>query len=42
MRQSTYVENVLTELKQPIEQKDRQDSWAKLRQEIAEIFSSSG
>jgi hypothetical protein len=23
MRQSTYVENVLTELKQPIEQKDR-------------------
>jgi len=38
MRDSAYVEDVLTELKQPITQKDRQDSWAKLRQGLADLF----
>jgi aryl-alcohol dehydrogenase-like predicted oxidoreductase len=38
MRSGAYVEDVLTELKRPIEQKDRQGSWTKLRQGIAELF----
>ena len=39
MRRSAYVEDVLSELKRPLEQKDRQDSWAGFAQEMAEIFS---
>jgi len=38
MRDSAYVEDVLTELRQPITQKDRQGSWAKLRQGLADLF----
>jgi aryl-alcohol dehydrogenase-like predicted oxidoreductase len=33
MRRIDYVEDVLTELKRPIEQKDRQGSWARLMPE---------
>ncbi|UCG06970.1 MAG: aldo/keto reductase [Desulfobacterales bacterium] len=38
MRRRAYVEDVLTELKRPMEQKDRQGSWARLRQGIEELF----
>jgi aryl-alcohol dehydrogenase-like predicted oxidoreductase len=40
MRRDAYVEDVLTELKRPLKQKDRQGSWARLRQAIAELFPS--
>jgi hypothetical protein len=30
MRRDAYVEDVLTELKQPLAQTDRRDSWAHL------------
>jgi aryl-alcohol dehydrogenase-like predicted oxidoreductase len=40
MRRKAYVEDVLSELKRSLEQKDRQGSWERLRQEIAEIFPS--
>jgi len=40
MRSGAYVEDVLTELKQPMEQKDRQASWARLKQGIEELFAS--
>jgi len=38
MRQSAYVKDVLAELKRPIEQKDRQGSWARLMREIQDIL----
>ena len=41
MRREAYVEDVLIELKRPVEQKDRRGNWARLRQGLAEIFSSS-
>jgi hypothetical protein len=41
MRREAYVEDVVNELKRPVAQKDRQDSWAKLVQEREEIFPSS-
>jgi aryl-alcohol dehydrogenase-like predicted oxidoreductase len=40
MRRKAYVEDVLSELKRSLEQKERQGSWERLRQEIAEIFPS--
>jgi len=42
MRRDTYVEDVLSELKRPMEQKDRQGSWARLRQGTDELFRPSG
>jgi len=38
MRRIDYVEDVLTELKRPIEQKDRQGSWARLMPENQDIL----
>jgi aryl-alcohol dehydrogenase-like predicted oxidoreductase len=38
MRRDAYVEDVLSELKKPLEQKDRQGSWARLRQGLVELF----
>ncbi|MBT8373141.1 MAG: aldo/keto reductase [Deltaproteobacteria bacterium] len=40
MRRGAYVTDVLSELKRPLEQKDRQSSWARLSQGIKELFSS--
>ena len=37
MRQGAYVQDVLTELKRSIEQKDRQSSWARLMHENREV-----
>jgi aryl-alcohol dehydrogenase-like predicted oxidoreductase len=42
MRREAYVQDVLEELKRPLEQKDRQRSWARLRQGIEEILRSFG
>jgi len=42
MRRDAYVEDVLTELKRPVEQKDRRDNWTSLRQGIEECFPSQG
>ncbi len=39
MRRDAYVEDVISELKLPLEQKDRLGSWAGLKQGIAELFS---
>jgi aryl-alcohol dehydrogenase-like predicted oxidoreductase len=39
MRRVAYVEDVRAELKRPVEQKDRRDSWARLAAGIEEIFS---
>jgi aryl-alcohol dehydrogenase-like predicted oxidoreductase len=39
MRRDAYVEDVIGELKLPLEQKDRLGSWAGLKQGIAELFS---
>ena len=41
MRREAYVEDVVNELKRPVAQKDRRDSWAKLVQERKELFPSS-
>ena len=41
MRREAYVEDVLTELKRPVEQQDRQESWAKLNQELEKEFHST-
>ena len=38
MRQCAYVEDVLTELKRPVEQKDRQSSWASIMGESQDIL----
>jgi aryl-alcohol dehydrogenase-like predicted oxidoreductase len=38
MRREAYVEDVLTELKRPIKQKEHQAGWVRLRQGIAELF----
>lgn len=38
MRDDAYVEDVLTELKRPMTQKDRQGSWARLGQGLAGLF----
>jgi aryl-alcohol dehydrogenase-like predicted oxidoreductase len=38
MRRKAYVEDVLTDLKQPIEQKERRDSWITFSQEIEKSF----
>jgi hypothetical protein len=38
MRQGAYVDDVLTELKRPIAQKDRQESWARLMHENQDIL----
>lgn len=40
MRGTAYVANVLSELKRPVDQKDRQSSWSRLSQGIEELFSS--
>ena len=40
MRRDAYVQDVLTELKRPVEQKDRRKSWDKLTGEVGELFSS--
>jgi aryl-alcohol dehydrogenase-like predicted oxidoreductase len=40
MRGEAYVRDVLNELKRPVAQKDRRDSWAGLRQGIAELLPS--
>ncbi len=42
MRGSAYVEDVLIELKRPLEQKIREGSWAKLRQGIEDLFPTLG
>ena len=42
MRGNAYVEDVLTELKQPVEQKAREGSWVKLRLGLADLFAASG
>jgi aryl-alcohol dehydrogenase-like predicted oxidoreductase len=42
MRRKAYVEDVLIELKRPLAQKDRQDSWTILKQGIEESLPSSG
>lgn len=39
MRREIYVDDVLTELEQPVAQKDRRDSWARLAQGTREFFS---
>ena len=39
MRRQVYVEDVLTELKRPMAQKDRQDSWAEFAPGIKELFA---
>jgi hypothetical protein len=41
MRREAYEEDVVNELKRPVAQKDRRDSWAKLVQERKELFPSS-
>jgi hypothetical protein len=38
MRREAYVEDVLTELKRPIKQKEHQACWVRLRQGTAELF----
>ena len=38
MRREAYVEDVLTELKRPIKQKEHQAGWVRLRQGTAELF----
>ena len=40
MRRDAYVQDVLTELNRPIEQKDRRESWDKLTEEVGAFFSS--
>jgi len=40
MRREAYVEDVLSELKRPLAQKDRRDSWARLKQGTEELISS--
>jgi aryl-alcohol dehydrogenase-like predicted oxidoreductase len=40
MRRVAYVEDVLTELKRPLEQTDRHDGWHKLTQAAKKLFSS--
>ena len=42
MRRDAYVEDVLFELNRPLEQKDRQSSWARLRQETDGLLWPSG
>jgi aryl-alcohol dehydrogenase-like predicted oxidoreductase len=39
MRREAYVEDVLNELKRPLSQKDRRDSWAELAPGIKELFA---
>jgi len=41
MRREAYVADVLSELKRPLAQKDRRDSWARLKQGTEELFPSS-
>jgi len=36
MRREAYVQDVLEELKRPLEQKDRQGSWAGLRRSLVD------
>ena len=40
MRREAYVKDVLTELQRPLEQKERQNSWARLQQSLEDVFSS--
>ena len=40
MRRKAYVEDVLGELKRPLAQKERRDSWARLKQGTEELFPS--
>ena len=40
MRRDAYVEDVLTELKKPMQQKDRRSSWETLKQGIEELLPS--
>ena len=40
MRRDSYVEDVLAELKQSLQPKERQDSWARLRQSMEDVFQS--
>ena len=42
MRREAYVEDVLIEIRQSLEQKDRRGSWARLRQGTEALFPSSG
>ncbi|MGD9302404.1 MAG: hypothetical protein PVI13_12580, partial [Desulfobacterales bacterium] len=42
MRRDAYVEDVLSELNRPMEQKDRQSSWARLRQGTDGLLRPSG
>jgi aryl-alcohol dehydrogenase-like predicted oxidoreductase len=42
MRRNVYVADVLAELKHPVNRHDRRSSWAKLRQDLAGLFASSG
>ena len=39
MRRQAYVEDVLAELKRPIEQKDRRDSWVEFTPRVKELFA---
>jgi len=39
MRREAYVEDVLIELKRPMAQKDRRDSWVGLTPGIKELFA---
>jgi aryl-alcohol dehydrogenase-like predicted oxidoreductase len=39
MRRQLYVEDVLTELKRPVEQKDRRDSWVEFAPAVKELFA---
>jgi len=42
MRRKAYVEDVVIELKQPLAQEDRRDSWIILKQGIEESLPASG
>jgi aryl-alcohol dehydrogenase-like predicted oxidoreductase len=39
MRREAYVDDVLTELKQPLIPKDRRESWARLTSGIKDFFA---
>ena len=42
MRRDAYVEDVISELKRPVEQKDRKDSWKKVSKKLEEHLRTSG
>ena len=42
MRRGAYVDDVISELKRPVEQKDRKDSWKKVSKKLEEHLRTSG